>query len=64
MSQTIEIIVSPTGESTVQTRGFTGSECRNASSFIENSLGKRISEQMTVEYHQQANSQACQREGA
>jgi len=64
MSQNIEIIVSPTGQSLVQTRGFTGGECRDASSFIENALGKRISEQMTAEYHQNAHDKAHQREGA
>jgi len=62
--KTIEIVVSPTGQSTVQTRGFTGGECRDASSFIENALGKRISEQLTAEYHQQASDEAHQREGA
>ncbi len=49
----IEIIVSPTGETTVQTRGFTGSSCRDASKFIENALGDRAGEQLTAEFHQQ-----------
>ena len=62
--KTIEIVVSPAGQSTVQTRGFTGGECRDASRFIENALGKRISEQMTAEYHQHTHDQARQREGA
>ena len=46
MSQTIEIVVSPTGESTVQTRGFTGASCRDASRFIEQALGQRTAEQL------------------
>jgi len=62
--KTIEIVVSPAGQSTVQTRGFTGGECRDASRFIENALGKRISEQLTAEYHQNAHDEARQREGA
>lgn len=33
--QTIEIIVSAAGETTVQTKGFGGSSCREASKFIE-----------------------------
>ena len=54
MSQTIEIIVAPNGQSQVQTKGFTGSSCRQASGFIEQALGQRTSEQMTAEYYQQA----------
>ena len=36
--KTIEIIVSAKGETSVQTRGFTGSSCREASQFIEQAL--------------------------
>jgi hypothetical protein len=50
---TIEIVVSPTGETTVQTKGFAGSSCRDASRFIEEALGKRTREQLTAEFHQQ-----------
>ena len=48
----IEIIVSPTGQSQVQTRGFRGSDCRQASLFLEQALGQRTSEQLTAEFHQ------------
>jgi hypothetical protein len=48
----IEITVSPTGESRVQTHGFTGGECREASRFIEQALGQRTAETLTAEYHQ------------
>jgi hypothetical protein len=51
--KTIEIIVSPTGETTVQTKGFSGSTCRDASKFIEQALGDRTAEQLTAEFHQQ-----------
>jgi len=40
-SRTIEIIVETNGSTRVQTRGFTGSACREASQFIEEALGKR-----------------------
>jgi hypothetical protein len=46
--KTIEITVSPTGETTVQTKGFTGSACQDASKFIEQALGERSGEQLTV----------------
>jgi hypothetical protein len=33
--KTIEITVSPTGQTSVETKGFSGAECRQASEFIE-----------------------------
>jgi hypothetical protein len=61
-SKTIEIIITPEGNSSVQTLGFTGSSCRDASRFIEQALGKRTGEKLTAEFHQsesvqQANQQ-------
>jgi hypothetical protein len=50
--KTIEIIVSPTGETTVTTKGFTGSSCREASKFVEEALGQRGEERLTAEFHQ------------
>ena len=49
----IEITVSPTGQTSVQTKGFTGSECQAASRFIETALGKPTGEQLTAEFYQQ-----------
>ena len=49
--QIIEVIVSPTGETTVQTRGFTGSSCQGASRFLEEALGTQSSEQLTSEFY-------------
>ena len=48
----IEVIVSPTGETRVQTKGFIGSGCRDASRFLEDALGTCIGEQLTSEFHQ------------
>ena len=50
--KTIEIIVSPTGETTVNTKGFIGSSCQDASKFIEQALGQRTNERLTAEFHQ------------
>ncbi len=47
----IEIIVSPQGEARVQTKGFTGAACQQASRFLEQALGQRIKEQLTAEFH-------------
>ena len=51
-SQTIEITISPKGETTVQTKGFSGSSCRDASKFIEQALGQRIDEKLIAEFYQ------------
>ncbi len=50
--QTIEIVISLTGEATVQTKGFAGATCRDASRFIEQALGERTNEQLTAEFYQ------------
>ena len=50
--KTIEIIVTPAGQTTVQTLGFSGPSCRDASRFIEQALGQRTSETLTAEFHQ------------
>jgi hypothetical protein len=52
MKQTIEIIVSPTGQTTVQTKGFSGSSCQEASRFLELALGARQSEERTAEFYE------------
>ena len=49
---TIEIIVSPTGQTDVQTKGFSGGECREASKSLEEALGQCVSETLTAEFHQ------------
>ncbi|REJ88280.1 MAG: DUF2997 domain-containing protein [Planctomycetota bacterium] len=53
--KTIEIIISPGGESRVETKGFSGNECRQASRFLEEALGKTQSETLTAEFHQSHN---------
>ena len=50
--KTIEIIVSPQGETRLETKGFTGASCQEASRFIENALGEKLSEEATPELHQ------------
>jgi hypothetical protein len=48
----IQITVDAKGQSTVETRGFTGGECREASKFIEQALGQRTDEKLTAEFYQ------------
>lgn len=59
MTRTIEIVVTADGSTSVQTRGFSGSNCRDASRFLEEALGKRTDEKLTAEFY--ANSQETQR---
>ena len=51
--KTIEILVSPKGETKVETKGFTGGSCREASKLIEQALGEKSAEQMTAEFYRQ-----------
>jgi Protein of unknown function (DUF2997) len=48
----IIITVSPDGATTVQTTGYTGPACKDASRFIEEALGEKTAERLTPEYHQ------------
>jgi hypothetical protein len=52
VNKIIEIIVSPTGQTTVQTKGFSGANCQEASRFIEQALGRRSNEQLTGEFYE------------
>lgn len=48
----IEILITPDGKTSIQTLGFTGSSCRDASRFLEQALGQRLQENLTAEFHQ------------
>lgn len=61
--KTIEVIISPTGETTVTTKGFTGSTCRNASKFIEQALGIVQSDRPTAEMYQSQAAEQQLRQG-
>ena len=63
MSQTIEVVVAPNGETRVETKGFTGASCRTVSEFIERALGAPTSERLKPEFHQTTQSQQHLQEG-
>jgi hypothetical protein len=50
--KTIEITVGPKGETKVETKGFSGPGCREASRFVEQALGQKTAEALTAEFHQ------------
>ena len=52
MNKSIVVIISPQGETKIETKGFAGTECQQASEFLEKALGQRQSEQLTAEFYQ------------
>ena len=57
MTRIIEIVISPDGQTTVETKGFQGESCREASRFMEESLGRHVGEKLTAEFHQKSSLQ-------
>ncbi|MDR3623069.1 MAG: DUF2997 domain-containing protein [Paludisphaera borealis] len=53
MSRIIEVVVSPRGEATVQTKGYVGGDCLQASRFLEQALGVAAGDRKTAEFHQE-----------
>jgi hypothetical protein len=52
MKKIIRVVVSPKGETKVETKGFAGGECREASRFVEQALGQPVGEQLAAEFYQ------------
>jgi len=52
LSQTIEILITPEGSSRVETKGYSGSTCREASRFLEQALGQPSQETLKPEFYQ------------
>ena len=52
MARILEVIVSPQGETTVQTKGFAGADCQQASRWLEQALGIVAQERKTAEFYQ------------
>jgi hypothetical protein len=57
MSKTIQITISPKGETKIETQGFTGSSCQDATRAMEAALGSKTSDTMTSEYYTASNEQ-------
>ncbi len=52
MPRIIEVIVSPQGEATVTTQGYAGTDCLEASRFLEQALGAIVNDRQTAEFYQ------------
>jgi len=53
MPRIIEVTISPRGEATVQTKGYTGGDCLAASRFLEQALGASAVDQKTADFFQE-----------
>ena len=57
MPRIIEVTVSPKGETTVQTKGYTGADCLQASRFLEEAIGTITAERRTAEFYAEERSE-------
>ncbi len=53
MPPLIEVTVSPQGETRIQTKGYAGPHCQEASKFLEQALGLVTTDARTNEYYVQ-----------
>ena len=59
--KSIEIVVSPKGETTVQTKGFAGAQLPGSQQIHRTALGNKTAEQKTPEFYQPQAESAVQR---
>jgi hypothetical protein len=57
MARVIEVVVSPTGEVTTQTKGYAGAACQQASKWLEQALGIVTQDRKTAEFYQEITQQ-------
>lgn len=50
----IEIVVTPEGETSIETKGYSGDACRWAGAFLESALGQKLTEKPTREAYANA----------
>jgi len=62
MNKTITITVAPDGKTKIETHGYTGSTCREASRFLEDALGVGTVERLKTEYFLDENHNLQQEE--
>jgi len=62
--KTVEIIISPTGQLTINATGFQGTDCEKATAFLEQALGDIQQRQRKPEYLSKNRRQQWQKVGA
>ena len=60
---TIEIIVSPQGETKITTKGFAGRKCQDATRELERALGTKTADKKTAEFYATNTTTTRQRTG-
>lgn len=63
MRQEIIVTINPDGLTSVETKGYVGKSCQDASRFIEEALGKVQSEKLKPEFYQQSAGNRIQQKG-
>ena len=63
MAKTIEIIVSQTGEVSIDAVGFKGADCERATAYLEKALGVVGHKSKKREFTQRSKTQATQKVG-
>ena len=63
MKRSIEILIAPDGQLTIEAVGFKGADCDQATKFLETALGLTAAKQRKPEYHQSTRQPAQQRLG-
>jgi len=63
MSKTVEVIVSPAGDISIDAAGFKGADCEKATRYLEEALGVVGSRVKKPEYQQRSQTKTQQRIG-
>jgi hypothetical protein len=63
MQKTIEIIVSPTGDISIDAVGFKGADCEKATAYLEKALGVVAGKTKKPEYTQRTQAKSQQKVG-
>jgi len=63
IQRTIEVVVSPAGDISIDAVGFKGADCEKATRFLEETLGITKTRVKKPEYHQTRQTQIQQKAG-
>jgi hypothetical protein len=55
--KTIDILINPAGQITINANGFEGADCEKATAFLEQALGELKQRQRKPEYHRRVRRQ-------
>jgi hypothetical protein len=56
MPRVTELIVTKEGQTTIQTKGYSGGTCTDASKWLEQALGITTNERKTTEFYETTNT--------